>query len=335
MKNNKQLAWSRRIVHSATMKKYRLMNLLLAMLVIGVVIGMFLAGDIVATIAAKIIAGAGVYATIIGFVDVDGDVDNEEKVGKKVKQRLYFIEAAQVDTSLTFPAVVSREMGNIPLLAGEYWHKIDSVLDSPDIKWKGSMGDIAASIVNTGTFILGGIGDDVFDLLEKGIGRGFYVVWEICSESETIRLITGNACKPSKLKEFDGGSDKDKTGTTVTFENECGKLWVKYTGTTPELAADTVSQNATTIAISSNPQYQLTDGTASAKNITAFTGVADSDVGRILTILGSGGSYPSTIDTGDSFIVKSTWTGLLNSQLTVKVYKDTASYKFVEVHRIG
>jgi hypothetical protein len=331
MKNNiKKLAYSRKIVDLANMKRFKTLAFILSALLVVIAVSMYICGDITIIASAKLLAGGVSYATIVGFGTIAGDPANELKVGKQVKNKLYFIEASQYDDNQTFPTG-NRSIGNIPLLSGQYWNTIEAVLDTPELSWKGTKGDLASTITNTAKFVLGGMGDDVFTLLEKGIGKGFYVVYEVCSTGE--KWITGNGCKPAILKEFDGGSDKDKTGTTVTFECECGKMWVKYEGTTPTQAAATVAADATTITMTSNPQYQLTNGTSTAANITAFTGVTDSDIGRIVTLLGSGGTHPSTIDTGDSFIVGSTWTALSGKQISFKVYKDTSVYKFVEVSR--
>lgn len=329
MKNNKQLAYSRKIVHLANMKRFKMFGFIIAALFVTVVAGMFVTSAITSVDVFNVFGTVG-YAAIIGLSNVTGNPSNEYMVGKQVKAKIYFIEAEQYDDSETFPTG-NRSIGNIPLKSGQYWHTIDAVLDSPELNWKGTKGDLAATITNTAKFVLGGMGDDVMELLEKGIGRGFYVVYEICATGD--KWITGNGCKPAVLTEFDGGSDKDKTGSTVTFTCECGKIWVKYEGTTPTQAAATVAADAATITLTSNPQYQLTDGTSAAANITGFTGASDSDVGRIVTILGSGGSHPSTIDTGDSFIVASTWTALAGKEISFKVYKDTSTYKYVETHR--
>ena len=284
---------------------------------------------------ATLTSGGVMTATILNFGNIAGNPDNEYKVGKRVKFRLWFIEQEQVDID-NFPDSTGRDLGNIPLIAGQYWHYIDTVYDSVVPKSSGKMGDVAATITNELQFILGGNGDDIFNLLEQGVGRGFYVVWQVCATGDLF--IGGNACKPLILTNFDWASDKDKTGATVTFTQECGKLWQTYTGNTPTLAASVVAANATTIALTSNPQYQLTDGTAAAAALTAFTGTGDSDVGRVVTILGSGGNHPSTLSNSatEFLLVGGTqWVALAGSQITFKIFKDgAADYKFIEQSRV-
>jgi hypothetical protein len=332
--NIKQLRWSRNKVLAAKNKRAKQFFLCITLFFVGLFAGMYFSHaiglDQIFTIFG---CGGAVTATIIGFGNIAGDPDNSKKVGKQVKSKIYFIEAAQYDSAQSFPARVLRSIGNIPLIAGEYWHYIDSVLDSPNIKWSGTMGDVAATVNNELTFILGGMEDDVFDVLEKGIGKGFYLVFEICATGD--KFIAGNACKPIRMTKFEGESGKDQTATTVTFVVECGELWSKYTGNTPTLAPATVAANATTIALTFNPQYQLTTGSASAAALTAFTGTTDADINRIVTLLGSGGTYPSTLASSatDFLLIGGvTWTALAGKQISFKIFKDgDDSYKFVEV----
>jgi len=99
-------------------------------------------------------------------------------------------------------------------------------------------------------------------------------------------------------------------------------------------APDTVPADATTITLTSNPQYQLTDGTSSAATITGFTSVSDSDIGRVVDILGSGGTYPSTITDVNDFLLEGgvTWTANAGSRISFKIRKTgTSSYTYIEV----
>lgn len=332
MKNNtKKLAYSRKIVAKANLKRFNMFAFTLIAFFAILALAMHFSGDITTIVSGKLFASDITMAGLVITANVLGNPDGQYTQGKQIKNILYFVEADAVDDSYTFPQTNSREIGNIVLKPGRYWKKAEVILDTPEISWKGASTDLSAEITNTGKWTLGGMDDSTLDFLEKGLKKGFYVVYDICANGN--RWTTGNACKPSILTEFDGGSDKDKTATTVTFTTQCGKMWCKYTGTTPTLAAATVSADAVTIALTSNPQYQLTTGGSAAANITGFTGTADSDVGRTVTLLGSGGAHPSTIDTGDSFIVESTWTASVGAQITFKIYKDTSTYKFVEQSR--
>lgn len=334
MKNRKQIEWSENKVLSSKLNKARLSGLFIFAVLVSFIGGMLFSGTITASQLLDFGGVASVItATIVGFTSVDGDPTNDKKAGKQVKAKMWFIEKDQHDDTQSFPARIGRQIGNIPLKAGEYWHYIDTVLDSPEPKWSGQMGDVAATIKNELTFTLGGMGNDVFDLLEKGIGRGFYIVWQVCATGDFF--LSGNACKPARMTKFEGGAGKDQTATTVTFDVECGEVWSKYIGNTPSAPAATVAANATTIGLTSAQQYQTTSGTASAASITAFSGVTDTDVNRIVTVIGSGGTYPSTIAAAATFfllIAGETWAANTGKQISFKIFKDGASsYKFVEI----
>ena len=270
--------------------------------------------------------------------NINGDVVNGKKAGNLVKAKMYFLEEDQYDDSLPFPALVDRERGNIPLKAGEYWHYIKAVLDTPEMKWSASAVDVAATITNTLTAILGGMDKDTFDLLEKGIGKGFYIVFELCFPTETVRYLIGNGCKPAKMKAFEGGASKDNTGTTVTFEVMCGELVSVYVGSITTQAPQSVAADATTFALTSNDTYQIAEGSANAEidNVTAIT---DADINRVITVKGGGGSGPSVIAaggaTGSPFLLVGgeSWVGSAGSEISFRIMKDGAStYTLVEIY---
>lgn len=266
--------------------------------------------------------------------NIDGSPANNKKAGNIIKAKLYFITEEQYDDLQPFPAANGRERGNIPLTAGEYWHYIKSVLDTPESKWSGNAEEIAAKIANELTFVLGGMEDDTFDLLQGGIGQGFYVVYEICFENETVRFLIGNGCKPAKMVSFEGGSGKDHTATTVTFKNECGELVHKYVGSITLLAPQAIANDAITFALTSNDTYEIASGALSTE-IANVTAVADVDVNRTVTIKGGGGAGPSKIVVGGNFLLNggAEWVGAAGAQISFRIMKDgAASYKMVEIY---
>lgn len=270
--------------------------------------------------------------------NVDGNVVNGKKAGNLTKAKLYFIEADQYDDTLPFPAKNGRERGNIPLKAGEYWHAIKTILDSVEQKWTGAVDDVAAKITNTTTFILGGMDDEVFDLLENGIGKGFYVVFELCFPDETKRYLIGNGCKPAKMTAFEGGAQKDKTGTTVTFEVVCGELVSTYVGSITLQAPQAIAADAVSFALTSNDTYEIANGAANTE-IADVSAITDADVNRIITIKGGGGAGPSKIVAGgvasSPFLLVggAEWVGVAGSQISFRIMKDgAASYTLVEVY---
>jgi hypothetical protein len=282
-------------------------------------------------VSSVLVAGVGMMASV-GSID---DPAGKDKAGNQVKAKMWIISSDQYDDSSGFPARNGVSRGTIPLKSGEYWEYIESVEDSPQPGGSGESGDMGPTIKNTLTFIIGGMGDQVLKMLENGIGNNFYIVWEICATGN--KYLGGNGCKAMKLLSFEGGAKKDGTGWTLTFENQCGELWSRYTGTISTQAAQTVAADATAIPLVANNTYQLTDGTEAAVTLTTMSGVGASDVGRVITIKGSGGTYPSVIASGEDFLVANgeSWTANLGSQIDFLIFNDAeGTYKFIEQSRI-
>jgi hypothetical protein len=330
--NAKQLAWaSKRNFEAMRKKRLRFFGvlMLLALLVSGC---MYATGAATKEDFFKIGGGSVGLATIMGAVGDIDSVENTKRVGKQVRAKMWVISEDQWDDTQAFPTRSGRERGNIPLKAGEYWHYIDSVIDTPEPKLSAEEGEIASNLTNELSFVLGGLEDNVLNLLETGIGKGFFVVWEFCATGE--KFLGGNGCKPLKLVSCSGGATKENTSITVTFKNVCGETWNRYVGNTPTEDPDTVLADAVTITMTDNPRYQLTDGSVASVEVTGFTSVTDADIGRTVTILGSGGTYPSTIGEGNDFLLigGEEWEALANTQISFKVFKDgAATYKYYEI----
>jgi len=225
-KNSKQIAWTAKMAAQYRLKKTKRLSMLIFGLFAFIGLAMFISGDASSDDLLGI-TGVCTYATIMGAVGSIDDPSNEHKVGKSVKAKIWIISEDQWDDTVAFPSRNGRERGNITLKAGEYWHYIQSVLDSPEPKSTAEEGEIASMITNELKFVVGGMDEDLLKLLETGIGKGFFVVWEICSTGD--KYLGGNGCKPLKLTNFEGGPGKDSTSWTLTFKNQCGEIWSVYT----------------------------------------------------------------------------------------------------------
>ena len=131
--------------------------------------------------------------------------------------------------------------------------------------------------------------------------------------------------------------DKDKNKTTFTFKTvlKCNFDIADYQGTiTTDTVTGTIAANAVSLDLTNGEgRYQLTTGTVSAVVINAATNAVD---GMTFTLLGSGGTYPSTIATGGVYEVSNgtTWSALANATITFKAFKNGAStFKYIEVSR--
>ena len=331
--NSKQLKWSTHKVQRTISKK--ITRFILLIIVMFLAVGYVAARDnyTLNDFGTSVLMAAGSSGTL-AYAVVLGNPTNPFKAGKIIKASIFVLAGEDYDDTQAFPTKVNGARGNIPLKAGTYWKKLEIILDSAEGKWAGSVGDVAAIIKNSISFILGGMDKTVFDWLESRISMGHYVVFELCLETETKRYLIGNGCKPAKLFSFEGGSTKDYTGTTATFEQECGELMSEYIGNTPLIEPAAILESATSITlVTGNDTYLIAAGTASTE-IVDITGVASSDENRIITVKGGGGTGPSKIVDGTGFVLVGgeDWVGTANAQISFKIFRDGAStYKFIEI----
>lgn len=272
------------------------------------------------------------YASIMGVIGSVDRVPNKDRTGNKLKYKLFIISEDQFDDTVGFPTKSNGAYGTIPLKSGQYWQYIEAVDGTPNAQISVNEGDISSTINNQISFTVGGMNDKVREIVDNGLNEYFYVVFEECESGD--RYLIGNGCKPARLSNVEGGHTNDNTSATLTFTNECGEVYAKYTGSITLQAPETVPADATTITLTNNSAYQLQDGSSAIATITGFTSVTESDVGRVVTIYGSGGDYPSEIVSGNDFILNDgeTWTATAGAQISFKIYKSgTDAYTFIEV----
>jgi len=279
-----------------------------------------------------------IFAISMAAIGNIESLSGKNRQGKQIKSKLYILHYDQFDETSGFPSPnTQREIGNIPLMAGELWHYAESVEDTPVNSSTGELGDIAATITNEFTFTVGGISPELETLLEDGIGERFFVVMEICATGQ--KKLFGTACKPVKLSKFEGGFGTDYTGYTITFNNTGGSLPFTYNGTTQIASATSIVADATTHAFSAASNvYQFSANTV-ATQFDAFSGIGDADVGKKITLLGAtANTNASTIEsTSSGFILASgaIWTANPGSEITFEIFKNgSSSYTLIEVNRV-
>lgn len=263
-------------------------------------------------------------------VNIDGNGSNLVKAGKLVKAKLWFITEEQFDDNVGFPARVGREVGNIPLKAGEYWHYIKTVsITNPEISIAGNMGDVGATLSNEVTGVLGGINDEILNLVEQHTGRGFYLVAQVCATGK--QYLFGDGCKPMILQAPEGGFKADATSVSLKWMNEGAFLFATYTGNTPSQAPDDIASDATTLAISSNSGYLIGTG-AAGTGIISSSGLTDADLNRIITVFGSGvGSIKQDAAGHFLLVEEAEWAASVGAQISFKIFKQSGEYKLIEV----
>lgn len=336
MKNYKQLAYSFRKSMAAKQK----LQFMLAIAVFAIFALTALMGVAFGVIGINEFALIGGGSALVGIkyasvmtASIDGNPSNTQKAGKLVKAKLWILDDNQVDDTVAFPTRTSnREISTIPLKSGEYWHYLKTVeITKPELSIAGSLGEVGATLDTAVKAVLGGFDNSVLDLIEKGAGKGFYIVAEICATGE--KWLGGSECSPMILQAPEGGALNAQTSITLNFLSQGPTTWSIYTGTTQSQSAVTIANDATALAVvSGNDNYEIAEGTANT-TIATVSGLTDADIGRIITVKGLGGSGPSTID-GSDFMLNggAAWTANLNSLISFEVYKSGASaYTLVEV----
>ena len=95
-----------------------------------------------------------------------------------------------------------------------------------------------------------------------------------------------------------------------------------------------IAADATTFALSDAVQYKLPNNT-SAKVLASISNVTDSDVGRVIEILGGGSTFPTAINSSATFLLSNAiaFSAVEGSRISFLVVKAGASIAFMEVHR--
>ncbi len=163
------------------------------------------------------------------------------------------------------------------------------------------------------------------------MNKNIILLVERCSTSD--KNLYGSICSPLQMV-FKAEDDKDKNKSTFTFKSIVkGPDVGIYTGTlTLTAPVGTVNANATTIDLTPGPgRYQLTSGTVSSVAITTCTNAVD---GMVFTLLGSGGSWPSTLSTDFMLASGTAWSAISGATITFKAFKTAvSSWKFYELSR--
>lgn len=270
----------------------------------------------------KVFAGSTVTALVtMASIGSLGEVSAKESAGKQIGMRVWLIYRGQIDDSVTFPSANSdRELGTIPLYSGEYMHYFDAVNETPKSNSTGESGDINVEYNNTLSFVMAGNRNELMNYIEEYAGRGFLVIYQECGTG--VKYIQGSYCKPMTLKSFDRKDDNEGRYVTFTFGNSHWQQPLIYTGEIITQDPETIAADETELAyVSGNNRYDLTDNTV-ATVLATVSGITTDDYGTHITIYGSGGTNPTTIEDSTSFVLVDgeTWTGNSGSSITFKIH---------------
>lgn len=248
----------------------------------------------------------------------------------------YNITFFDFDDVATFPARDASGIviaGNIEMSPNAYMITVYGTIDTIKNNSE-SGGDIdAEGITQSVIFNHPGNEVEIREFRANWLSRNIGILVEHCSDS-TVDLY-GSPCAPLRMA-FKHDEDKDKNTTEFTLKSSNkGPDVADYQGTityadvVATIAADAISINLATGA----GRYQLTDGSAAAVTLTTGTNATN---GMKFTLVGSGGTYPTTITKANDFLLANgtTWTALAGSEITFQAFKsDASAWNFIELSR--
>ena len=179
--------------------------------------------------------------------------------------------------------------------------------------------------------MLGGQRVEVYDFLENAQGELFYLV---LLEIDTGKMyLYGREFSPYILRTFERLNNKDGRYSTITVGNSSFDMPLIYTGTVEMQPAASIAADATTLTVSGASQYKTSADNTAAATIATVAGLSASDEGRLIEILGGGGTYPTQIAETDGIVLRNgtTWTGKAGSCIIFRVLDAST---LVEVSRI-
>ncbi len=197
-----------------------------------------------------------------------------------------------------------------------------------------SEGDIdAEGFIHTLEFEHPGNSVEIREFKTNWVGRNIGAVVQYCNSNQ--KALFGTPCAPMRMQtKWEDTKDKNSTAITLKQAAKCEYEVGDYQGTlTFDSPVATEAADVTSINLAPGEgRYQLTDGTSAPAAITTCSNAVD---GMVFTLVGSGGSHPSTISGTDFMLSCGTaWTALSNAEITFKAFKNGSStWKFIELSR--
>lgn len=253
---------------------------------------------------------------------------SRETAANQIGFRLWLVARDQMDDTIAFPLPnAARELGTIPLKAGEYFHYFEGIENSIKYTGTGEAGDVTPTFGKTIPILIK-YSDATLNFIEEYTGKGFFIAWAICETAD--KECVGSFCKPVILRKFEVKQDGDGKYISLEFGNTHWRQPLKYVGDITVAAPTVVGAGATDLAIGASGIYQLTAGAAA---IATVSGLADADYGRYITIKAPAAGIAPTIPDSAVFVLRdgTTWTANPGSSITFQVLDDTT---LVETSRV-
>ena len=265
----------------------------------------------------------GVLCATAGFMAIGNidDVTDRSTSGNDIAYKVWLINVReQIDELSPFPTPNSaREVSTIPLKSGEVMryfvaHTIPTLIGT------GEKGDVTTTGTNEMVIVMGGQRKQLLDFIEQYAGDKFIIIYKSVTDHDYN--IIGSYDRPMVLQNYENKNDADGRYVTFTFHNDSLEQSHKYVGSIIT-AEPAVHGGSATLAITAgNDVISIPSGTGSAAvPITAVSGLTANDVGRVITLLGTGTEKLATIADGTTFVLAggSTWAAKAGSKISFQV----------------
>lgn len=252
--------------------------------------------------------------------------------GGNRKDRVVFIDLDDVQTFPARDAAGVRITDNIVMKAGKYGVEVygtittmsDGFTTEGDPDKRGFMPNV--SFEHPGDSL------EILEFIQNWTNKNIAVILQKCDG--TIKKLYGSPCAPLQLNP-EAVNSNEENRNTLALESIVKSQSVPaiYEGTITLATATGVfaADDATPSVANGTGRYELTANTA-ANEITELD---DASNGQLYTLVGMGGSNPSTVTASGDFILANgtTWTATSGATLTVRAMAVSGGFKFIEVSR--
>lgn len=230
-----------------------------------------------------------------------------------------------------------KMVGSFQFKPGKYAVKIYATSSSINLPRNGEGEEDSVGFSSLPEFSHPGSPLEIEEFIQNMTNRALGVAVRVgdCDGTEDpYYKVYGSKCNPLSLLP-EGQDNNEGVKDLIKFQQfrRAKSLPGRYYGTFTFDEANLVPADATTPDVAAGSgEYQLQDNTVA----TAITGLANATHGGTYTLLGSGGTNPSTIAAGGNFILAGAtdWQGLAGSRITLKAYEqDAGNFVFFEHSR--
>jgi len=266
------------------------------------------------------------------LLDQPRNTNRNDKLAS-IKFRLYLAKLSSVDID-NFPVAVNATISSNPLLAGQYFKYIDTLINT--LKPNAAPGESPQSGKLALPFSVEGLSKSLLTWIYANVGEEFISIWERCSDGQ--KFIGGSPCSGGLVLKYTGiGEISTKNlGAALSLDGaDCPEPFLYYDGPVPREAAVAIAMAAgTTFPLGVGSQYTMTDN-AAAKVLSDITAVTDGDVGRIIELVGAGVNFPTSIATSAKFILRAglSYSLAVGNSISFQITKTDTGYAFYEVDR--